>query len=88
LFGDFAMMLIALKKLSYPRGRNAVEYQAGDSFKALSERDAFALTAVKAAKAAPSRAAKKTLSLKPAGEASVSEETSGQYGRRDMRAEG
>lgn len=41
--------LKALKRLRYPSGPAGKEYQAGDSFDALSERDAKALTLVRAA---------------------------------------
>ncbi len=44
------MMLVALKKLRYPRGRTGVEYQPGDSFEVASDRDAATLRAVRVAK--------------------------------------
>jgi len=43
--------LIALKRLRYPRGVVGVEYEPGDKFEALSDRDAKALTLVRAAQA-------------------------------------
>lgn len=49
--------LIATKRLRYPRGVDGKEYNAGDSFEALSERDAKALTLVGAAKANAPKAA-------------------------------
>jgi len=42
--------LVALKRLCYPRGFGGVEYNAGDKFEALSDRDAKALTLVRAAR--------------------------------------
>lgn len=44
--------LVALKKLRYPRGPDGKEYNTGDTFTALSERDAKALTLVRAARSA------------------------------------
>lgn len=64
------MKLVALKRVYYPRGRGGREYQPGEVFDALSERDAKALTLVRAAKVAPAP---------PAA-------TAGVYERRDMVA--
>jgi len=49
------MKLIAMKKLYYPRGPGGRDYQAGEEFEA-SERDAKALTLVRAARAAEPKA--------------------------------
>lgn len=42
--------LVALKRLRYPRGPDGKEYNAGDPFEALCERDAKALKLVRAAR--------------------------------------
>jgi hypothetical protein len=54
------LKLVALRRLRYPRGIGGKEYEAGDTFDALSDRDAKALTLIRAARDAdekpPSRA--------------------------------
>lgn len=52
--------LTALKRLRYPRGPDGKEYEAGQDFVVLSERDAKALTLVRAAKPAGSGKVKAT----------------------------
>ena len=47
------LKLIAKKRLRYPRGPNGKEYQRGDTFEALSERDKKALVLVGAAQEGP-----------------------------------
>jgi hypothetical protein len=86
------MMLRALSKVRYPSGRSGKEYNVGETFEALSERDANILIAVKLAELAPSRASRKTLGLKAAGSTSdagaePAQAVAGTYNRRDMRAE-
>lgn len=87
------MKLVALKKLRYPRGPDGVEYKEGDFFTAYSERDAKALTLVRAAKNAPDE----VVVVRPAAitTAAMSTETfekpadtpRRRYTRRDVRAE-
>lgn len=43
--------LVALKRLRYPRGPQGKEYNIGDSFDVLSDRDAKALTLIRVARA-------------------------------------
>lgn len=54
------MKLVANKRLRYPSGPDGKEYNAGQEFTALSERDAKALTLVRAARYADQPAAKPT----------------------------
>lgn len=81
------MMLVALKRLRYPRGAEGVEYSPGDSFQALSERDFKALTLTRLAAEQTKRTPKKTLSLKAAEPTETETARANGYGRRDMRAE-
>ncbi len=94
LSNENEMQLIAMKKIRYPkRGPDAVEYMPGDSFQTLTDRDAKALLITRVAKEAPKPAAKKTLTLKPAGPveapaaapAKTLDTAAGSYQRRDMR---
>jgi hypothetical protein len=89
--GDFTMKkLIALKRLRYPRGPDGKEYNTGDEFDALSERDVKALTLVRAAREAsdelPSLHQARGLTAEPAPEAESSNTQARRYSRRDMRA--
>lgn len=81
------MLLIAKKKFRYPRGgSDAVEYAPGDTFRALSERDAKTLVLTRVAEEAPRRTSKKAMATKPGQDVPTLAE-SGEYSRRDMRAE-
>lgn len=51
------MKLVALKKLRYPRGVEGKEYNPGDEFTSLSERDTQALTLIRVAKLAEQKQA-------------------------------
>jgi len=46
-------MLEALKRVRYPRGANGREYQAGERFASLSDRDTKILTLTRVARQAP-----------------------------------
>lgn len=88
------MLLVAKKRIRYPRGEGGIQYEVGDTFETLTERDGKALTLVRFAEEAPKRTMKKTLTLKPPAAiqttAAAPEKTldtaSGTYLRRDMRA--
>jgi hypothetical protein len=81
--------LVALKRLTYPRGTGAKEYNPGDTFEALSDRDAKALKLVGRAKdAAPSPApARRTAKQPVTPEPEPPQPDQSIYNRRDMRPE-
>lgn len=59
------MKLVAMKRLRYPSGPEGKEYQPGQEFTALSDRDAKALTLVRAARAVDAPAPKSAAKASP-----------------------
>lgn len=89
-----SMKLVARKRLTYPRGPGGKEYQRGDVFEVLSERDKKALLLVRAAQeepmpplrvADPTPVRRTTAALRP--EDGTEERPKRTYRRRDMTAE-
>jgi hypothetical protein len=84
------MQLVAKKRVKYPHGPTGKEYAPGETFDALSERDAKALVIV--GKAEYGKPTNKTdlpadvMKPKKVEEAPVEPETPLRYQRRDMRA--
>lgn len=59
------MKLVALKRLRYPRGPSGKEYAAGDTFEALSEKDARTLKLIRVAEEPSSKKPKAEKPVEP-----------------------